>query len=172
MLRKLHSIHSQLCRWHQFCTFSPHFHIHHYSPLYTRNQGQCSTQIQHSYWYKSWNQPQGIYTRSQGWNRKKLFNLLINAELYGFVLAPRLKKGYHHIWETNIVLGATAQFVCLSYEQLYPLTLPINIQLVVSFLCVMFTKKARQQLSLSVHKGTELIQQLVIFKIIRYSFHT
>jgi len=62
---------------------------------YTRSQGQRSTQIQHSYWCKSWNQPQGLYTRSQDWNRKKLFNLpqvLINAELYGLVLAARLKK--------------------------------------------------------------------------------
>jgi hypothetical protein len=30
---------------------------------------------QHSYWCKNWNQPQGLYTRSQGWNRKNLFNL-------------------------------------------------------------------------------------------------
>jgi hypothetical protein len=28
--------------------------------------------------------------------------LLINAELYGLVLAPRLKKGYHQIWEANL----------------------------------------------------------------------
>jgi hypothetical protein len=36
---------------------------------------------------------------------KKLFNLpqvLINAELYGLVLASRLKKGYHQIWEANL----------------------------------------------------------------------
>jgi hypothetical protein len=36
---------------------------------------------------------------------KKLFNLpqiLINAELYGLVLAPRLKKGHHKIWEANL----------------------------------------------------------------------
>jgi DNA-binding PadR family transcriptional regulator len=35
---------------------------------------------------------------------KKLFNLLevlINAEHYGLVLASRLKKGYHQIWEAN-----------------------------------------------------------------------
>jgi hypothetical protein len=35
---------------------------------------------------------------------KKLVDLpqvLINAELYGLVLAPRLKKGYHQIWEAN-----------------------------------------------------------------------
>jgi hypothetical protein len=37
-------------------------------PLYTRSQGQCSTQTQHSYWCKSWNQLQGLYTRSQGFN--------------------------------------------------------------------------------------------------------
>jgi hypothetical protein len=28
--------------------------------------------------------------------------LLINAGLYGLVLAPRLKKGYHQIWEANL----------------------------------------------------------------------
>ncbi len=28
--------------------------------------------------------------------------LLINAELDGHVLAPRLKKGYHLIWEANL----------------------------------------------------------------------
>jgi hypothetical protein len=28
--------------------------------------------------------------------------LLINAELYGLVLAPRPKKGYHRIWEANL----------------------------------------------------------------------
>jgi hypothetical protein len=44
-------------------------------PLYTRSQGQCSIQIQHSYWCKSWNQAQGLYTRSQGWHTKNLFNL-------------------------------------------------------------------------------------------------
>jgi hypothetical protein len=33
--------------------------------------------------------------------------LLINAELYSLVLAPRLDKGYHHIWEANFAtLGA------------------------------------------------------------------
>jgi hypothetical protein len=65
-------------------------------PLYTRSQGWSSTQIKHSYCCKSWKQPQGLYTRSQGWNRKKIFSicpkLLINTELYGLVLAPRLKK--------------------------------------------------------------------------------
>jgi hypothetical protein len=25
--------------------------------LYTRSQGQCSTQLKHSYWCKSWNRP-------------------------------------------------------------------------------------------------------------------
>jgi hypothetical protein len=28
--------------------------------------------------------------------------LLVNAELYGLVLAPRLEKGYHQIWEANL----------------------------------------------------------------------
>ncbi len=27
------------------------------------------------YWCKNWNQTQGLYTRSQGWKRKKHFNL-------------------------------------------------------------------------------------------------
>ncbi len=44
-------------------------------PLYTKSQGQCSTHIKHSYWWKSWNQPQGLYTRSQSWTRNNLFNL-------------------------------------------------------------------------------------------------
>jgi hypothetical protein len=36
-----------------------------------------------------------------GKKKKKTFQsaqVLINAELYGLVLAPRLKKGYHQIW--------------------------------------------------------------------------
>jgi hypothetical protein len=28
--------------------------------------------------------------------------LLINAELYGLVLAPSLEIGYHQIWEANL----------------------------------------------------------------------
>jgi hypothetical protein len=28
--------------------------------------------------------------------------LLISAEVYGLVLAPRLNKGYHGIWEANL----------------------------------------------------------------------
>jgi hypothetical protein len=28
--------------------------------------------------------------------------LLLNAELYGLVLAPRLEKGCHPIWEANL----------------------------------------------------------------------
>ncbi len=49
--------------------------LHVLGPLYTRSQGQCSTQLKHSYWCKSWNQPQGLYTRSQEWTRKNPFNL-------------------------------------------------------------------------------------------------
>jgi hypothetical protein len=61
------------------------------------------------------NQPQGLYTRSQGFNnrkkKKKTFQsvcpkLLINAELYGLCIGPKAdqkKKGYHHgIWEANL----------------------------------------------------------------------
>jgi len=68
----------------------------HLGPLYTRSPGQCSTQIEHSYWCKNLNQPQGAYNRSQGWNRKSILNLPqltnINVELYGLLLALRLKK--------------------------------------------------------------------------------
>ncbi len=49
-----------------------------WGPIYTRSQDQRSTQIQHSYWCKSWNQPQPRalhYQEYQDWNRKKLFNL-------------------------------------------------------------------------------------------------
>jgi hypothetical protein len=49
---------------------------------------------------------------------KKLFNLpqvLINAELYGFVLAPSLEKGYHQIWEANLQpLGPMFQHLLIS----------------------------------------------------------
>jgi len=31
--------------------------------------------MKHSYWWKSWNQPHGLYTTSQDWNSKNLFNL-------------------------------------------------------------------------------------------------
>jgi hypothetical protein len=63
------------------------------------------TQIKHSYWFKSWNRSQELYTRTQAWNRKNIFNLpklLLNAELYGLVLSPSLKKGYYWIWEANL----------------------------------------------------------------------
>jgi hypothetical protein len=41
--------------------------------------------------------------------------LLINAELYGLVLAPRLKRGYHHIWEANLQsLGPRFQHLLIS----------------------------------------------------------
>jgi len=74
-------------------------------PLYTRSQGQCSTQ-------KS-SIPIGAkveITMSQGWNRrKKLFSicpkLRIIAEFYGLVLAPRLKE--------TIPLNLGSQFATL-----------------------------------------------------------
>jgi hypothetical protein len=41
--------------------------------------------------------------------------LLINAELYGLVLDPRLKKGYHQIWEANLQpLGPMFQHLLVS----------------------------------------------------------
>jgi hypothetical protein len=44
---------------------------------------------------------------------EKIFSIcpkvLINAELYGLLLAPRLEKGYHRIWEANLQpFGANA----------------------------------------------------------------
>ncbi len=43
--------------------------------------------------------------------------LIINAELYGLVLAPRLEKGYHRIWEANLQpLGQMLQHL-LSWHQ-------------------------------------------------------
>jgi hypothetical protein len=65
--------------------------------LYTRSQSQCSTpKSSIPICAKVEITPPELYIRSQGWNRKKLFNLpqvLINVELYGLVLAPRLKQG-------------------------------------------------------------------------------
>jgi hypothetical protein len=41
--------------------------------------------------------------------------LLINTELYGLVLATRLKKGYHPIWEANLQpLGPIFQHLLIS----------------------------------------------------------
>ncbi len=43
--------------------------------------------------------------------------LIINAELYGLVLAPRLEKGYHWIWKANLQpLGLMLQH-SLSWHQ-------------------------------------------------------
>jgi len=40
--------------------------------------------------------------------------LLINAENYGLVLGPRLKKGYHQIWEANLqALGPMFQHLLI-----------------------------------------------------------
>ncbi len=70
--------------------------------LNTWSQGRCSTQIKHSYWCKSWNQPQGLYARSQGWTRKNLFNLPQVTTKCWTLLTPSLEKGYHRIWEANL----------------------------------------------------------------------
>jgi hypothetical protein len=69
--------------------------------LYTRSQGKCSTQIG----AKVEISPKGFTLGVKAEIEKQLFNLaqvLINAELYGLLLAPRLKKRYHHIWEANL----------------------------------------------------------------------
>ncbi len=54
------------------------------SPLSARSQGQCSTQIQHSFWCKSWNQPQGPYRAPLGAKADRIFYfpicpMLLNA---------------------------------------------------------------------------------------------
>ncbi len=77
-------------------------------PLYTRSQGQCSTQnpafllVQ-----KLKSAPRAFTLGVKAKMGKKKFSicpkLLINAEIYGLVLlAPRLEKGYHQIWEANL----------------------------------------------------------------------
>ncbi len=44
--------------------------------------------------------------------------LLINAELCGLVLAPRLEKGYHRIWEANLQpLGLMFQHLLVPWGQ-------------------------------------------------------
>jgi hypothetical protein len=62
--------------------------------------------------------PKGFTLRVKA-ELEKIFSicpkLLINAELYGLVLAPRLEKGYHRIWETNVQpLGPMFQHLLLS----------------------------------------------------------
>ncbi len=98
---------------------------HEVGPIYTRSQGQCSTQIKHSYWCKSWNQPQGL----------SFFTLGVKAEIGKtkkknsicpqvttnkcWTLWPcigpkaaqkKKKKGYHGILGSHFVtLGAKQQ---------------------------------------------------------------
>jgi len=50
---------------------------------------------------------------------EKIFSIcprrLVNAELYGLVLSPRLKRGYHQIWEANLQpLGPMFQHLLIS----------------------------------------------------------
>ncbi len=79
------------------------------------------TQIQHSYWCKNWNQPKGF---TLGVKAEFLKNfpicpqVVINAELYGLVLASRLKKGDHQIWEANLQpWGPMLQHLLISWRQ-------------------------------------------------------
>jgi hypothetical protein len=89
-----------------------------YGPLYTRSQGQCSAQIQHSHWCEVEISPKGFTLGVKAEIEKKISicpKLLINAELYGLALAPRLEKGYHKIWEANLQpLGAMFQHLLIS----------------------------------------------------------
>ncbi len=88
------------------------------------SEGQCSTQIKHFYWCKSWNHLQGLYTRSHGWNRKKTFSicpkLLIGRcqTLWPCIGPKPEKKGYHQIWEANFqLLGPMFQHLLISWHQ-------------------------------------------------------
>ncbi len=62
-----------------------------------------------------------LHQESRLKQKKELFNLpqvLINAELYGLVLAPSLEKGYHQIWKANLQpLGPMFQHLLISCRQ-------------------------------------------------------
>jgi hypothetical protein len=91
-------------------------------PIYTRSQGQGSTQIKQCYWCKSWNEPQGLYTRSQGLNRKNLFNLpqVTNKFWTLWNIGPKAKKGYRPIWEANLQpLGPMFQHLSITWRQMF-----------------------------------------------------
>jgi hypothetical protein len=54
--------------------------------------------------------------------------LLINAELYGWVLAPRLKKGYRRIWEANLQpLGPILQHFMIIFLVSFFFHLPLKL---------------------------------------------
>jgi hypothetical protein len=62
--------------------------------------------------------PKGFTLRDKA-ELEKIFSictkLLINAEIYGLVLAPKLEKGYHRIWVANLQpLGPMFQHLFLS----------------------------------------------------------
>jgi len=51
-------------------------------------------------------------------NKINLPPVLIKAELYGLVLAPRLEKGYHQIWEANVQpLGPMFKHLLVTWGQ-------------------------------------------------------
>jgi hypothetical protein len=69
-------------------------------PVYTWSQGQCSTQIKHSIDAKVEIRPKG-FTLGVKAELPKMFSIcpkvLINAELDGLLLAPRLEIGYQEV---------------------------------------------------------------------------
>jgi hypothetical protein len=69
------------------------------------SHGQCSTQIKHSIGAKVEISPIGFTLVVQA-ELEKIFSicpkLLINVDLYGLVLAPRLEKGYQRICEAYL----------------------------------------------------------------------
>jgi len=73
-------------------------------PLCTCSHGECSTHIEHCIDAKVEISPKG-FTLGVKAELQKIFSLcpklLINAELYGFVLAPRLEKGYQQNCHAN-----------------------------------------------------------------------
>jgi hypothetical protein len=69
---------------HQFVMISKKIKLSclEFGRLYTRSQGHCSTQIKHSHWYKSWNQPEGLYiTLLQMWAPKYVPILLCSIPM-------------------------------------------------------------------------------------------
>ncbi len=97
--------------------------------------------------------PKGFYTTSQGCNRKELFNLPQVTNKYWTLWAvhwphPRLKEGYHPIWEGNLQpLGPTFQLGAKqqaknaqSWPQVFPaLTPSVKRALVANFSTVVLS---------------------------------
>jgi hypothetical protein len=92
-----------------------------FGPLYNRNQGQCLNLNQAFLLMPQLKSAPKCFTLGVKAEIEKKFsictNLLINAELYGCVLAPRLNKGYRRFWEANLEpLGPILQHFMISFR--------------------------------------------------------